>query len=137
MFAVERMSGSEGFNTSYVTETGSSEDRPVVLFDINGVRMSPSKNYPLPYGYDESVLANPYWSTEVRAEELWDEVLSKELQLPQGTWVAVRYTGEYLTAKSERKLRKLYDEKNWLSESECPFIVQFGCPLEVIQGRSA
>jgi hypothetical protein len=111
------------------------QDRPVVLFDANGVRMTPSMNFSLPYGYEESSLASPYWATSLRAEELWDQVLSKELKLPKGTWVAVRYTGEYLTAKSERKLDKLYDEKHWLSESECPFIVQFGCELEVVQGR--
>jgi hypothetical protein len=77
------------------------------------------------------------WATRLRAEELWEDVLSKELQLPRGTWVAVRYTGEYLTAKSEAKLRKSYDKKNWLTEAECPHIAQFGCPLELIQAKRA
>jgi hypothetical protein len=118
-------------------EMDSSEDRPVVLFDSNGVRMTPSKNFHLPYGYEESSLTNPYWATRVRAEELWEEVLSKELQLPRGTWVAVRYTGEYVTAKSEQKLEKLYEENQWFNGSECPFVEQFGCDLEVVQGRLA
>ncbi len=113
-----------------------SDDRPVVHFDINGVRMTPTKDYPLPYGFDESCLENPFWSTRVRAAQIWDQVLSKELDLPRGIWVAVRYTGEYLTAKSERKLEMLYDEKNWLTGFECPFIAQFGYALEIVQGRT-
>lgn len=41
-----------------------------------------------------------YWSTSVRVEEVWQDELETKVKLNEGIWVAVRYTGEYITAKT-------------------------------------
>lgn len=115
-----------------------SEDYSRILYVKNGIRMTPTKECPLPYGLDNaSALSNPYWSTLLRATEISDNDLQENIQVPKGTWVAVRYTGEFITAKTRRALKKLYDERNWLSPTECPLIVQYGKKLEVFRARRA
>jgi len=59
-----------------------------------------------PYDYSESTMKDTYWSTSVRAEEEWQDELEAQVNLKRGTWVAVRYTGEYVTARQSRSCRK-------------------------------